>query len=138
MFTMDEYQELLKRARQNLPETNTGFRLEMPSPMVENIKRITVVKNFGDIAKAARRDVKHMSRFMFKELAVPGSVKGNELVLQGKISYGIINQRVQEYLKEYVLCRECGKPDTNMIIEVGIATIKCEACGARKTFKVVR
>jgi translation initiation factor 2 subunit 2 len=135
---MDNYQELLKRAKQNLPEIKGGGRLEIPSAIVEVVKKTTSVKNFGDIAKAIRRDAKHLARFMFKELAVPGALKGNELVLQGKISSTVINQRLQEYLKEYVYCKECGKPDTNLVVEGNIATIKCEACGARRTFKVMK
>jgi translation initiation factor 2 subunit 2 len=130
-----DYSELLKRARQNLPETKTGPRFEMPSAYTAALKRSTVIKNFAEIAKALRRDPKHLARFLFKELAMPGTITGNELILNGKVSSMIINQRLRDYLSEYVICKECGKPDTNLTVDAGVSTIKCEACGARKTFK---
>jgi translation initiation factor 2 subunit 2 len=133
-----DYNELLKRARQNLPETKAAARFEMPSAYTTALKRSTVIKNFAEIAKALRRDPKHVAKFLFKELAVPGTITGNELILNGKVSSMIINQRLRDYLNEYVICKECGKPDTNLTVDAGVATIKCEACGARKTFKTVK
>lgn len=132
------YQELLKRAKQNLPMTQSESRFEVPAASIAALKRATVIKNFSDVAKAVRRDPKHLAKFMFKELAVPGAISGNELVLNGKVSSSIINQRLQEYIKEYVICKECKKPDTTLVISEGIAMMKCEACGARKTSKVVK
>ncbi|MBI4170055.1 MAG: translation initiation factor IF-2 subunit beta, partial [Candidatus Aenigmarchaeota archaeon] len=58
----------------------------------------------------------------------------NELVLQGKINFSMIDQRLRDYVKEFVLCHECDKPDTAIVEEKGIAFIKCEACGARRSF----
>jgi len=107
----------------------------MPVAYVTIIKRQTIIKNFSEIAKTLRRDAKHISKFLFRELAIPGVIKGDELVLQGKASTTAINQRLQEYTKEYVICKECGKPDTIMSREDNITAIKCEACGAKKTFK---
>jgi translation initiation factor 2 subunit 2 len=133
-----DYNELLKRARQNLPETKGGARFEMPSAYTAALKRSTVIKNFGEIAKTLRRDPKHIAKFLFKELAVPGTITGTELILNGKISSMIINQRLRDYVSEYVICKECGKPDTNLSVESGVSKIKCEACGARKTFKTMK
>ncbi|MCX6815281.1 MAG: translation initiation factor IF-2 subunit beta [Candidatus Aenigmarchaeota archaeon] len=129
------YEELLKRAKQNMPQTKTEERFEMPVASVTILKRQTVIKNFADIAKTLRRDPKHIAKYIFRELAIPGSINGIELVLQGKASTSAINQRIHDYIKEFVICRECGKPDTSFSKDDNIITIKCEACGARKTFK---
>jgi translation initiation factor 2 subunit 2 len=103
---------------------------------VQVIGRQTYVKNFNEIAKVLRRDSKHMAKFLFKELAAPGSL-GNELILQGKFSSDIINKRVEDYVKEFVYCHECRKPDTNLVKSGRVVFLKCEACGARRSVKHV-
>jgi len=132
------YEDLLKRARKNMPQFTGGARFEMPSASIVVVKRQTIIKNFTDIAKSLRRDPNHIAKFLFRELAAPGSITGTELVLQGKIPSSIINQRVSDYASEYVLCKECGRPDTSMHKEDNIIVIKCEACGARRTSKNIR
>lgn len=132
------YEELLKRARENLPQSKGESRFELPTANAVIVKRTTSVRNFSDIAKTLRRDVNHIAKFMFKELALPGSVENGVLVLQGKVAPSVVNQRLQEYIKEYVLCKECGKPDTQMTKDGEITTIKCEACGAKRNFKGIK
>ena len=130
------YEELLKRAKESLPHMEKEeTRLEIPEPVVQPLGRQTIVKNFSEIAKAVRRDASHIAKFPFKELAVPGSIKGNEIVLQGKVSFSMISQRINDYVKEFVLCHECGKPDTMMQKSGRIFSIKCEACGAKKSVR---
>lgn len=131
---MDDYQSLLRKAKEHLPSLGAGTRLEIPAPVVQGTKRQTFIRNFADIAKTVRREPKHLAKFLFKELAVPGNMSGHELVLQGRITQSMIQQRMNEYLRLYVLCEECGKPDTNMTADKGIVTLKCEACGAKRVF----
>jgi translation initiation factor 2 subunit 2 len=129
-----DYKEMLKRARENMPEAKIEERFEVPVADVMTAK-MTTIKNFSEICKSLRREPKHIAKFLFKELAVPGSINGSELVLQGKIPYGVVNQRIVEYVKEFVFCHECGKPDTNLTKDGRMMTMKCEACGARRTVR---
>ncbi len=110
----------------------TESRFEIPTASVYTEKRQTTIKNFTDIAKKLRREVSEMSKFMFKELAMPGNMRGNDLILQGKAHSSLVNQRIKEYAKEFVLCKECGKPDTSIQKIDNYMFIKCEACGAKR------
>jgi translation initiation factor 2 subunit 2 len=110
---MDDYQELLKRARANISVQETK-RFEMPVASSSVVGRQTAVRNFFDVAKNLRREPKHLAKYLSKELAVPGEIRGAELFLQGKFPSSMINKRVEDYAKEFVLCHECGKPDTVM------------------------
>lgn len=131
-----EYEELLKRAKKMIPNTNEEKgRFEVPKAMAIQIGKQTVIKNFAEICKTIRREPQLVAKYLFKELAVPGSISGNELSLLGKIYSNMISQRIDEYVKLYVLCSECKKPDTSLVKEGGIFVMKCEACGARKTLK---
>ena len=129
------YDDLLKRAQSNLPQRGAVSRFDVPKPVVQQSGRQTMIRNFSEIARALRREPRQMAKYLFKDLAVPGALSGGELVLQGKIGFSMIDQRMRDYAKDFVLCRECGKPDTNIVAEKGISVIKCEACGARRTLR---
>ena len=125
------YEDMLKKAVQNLPEKSES-RFEIPTASVMGGKRQTTIKNFGDIVKTLRRTPQQVSKYLFKELAVPGEIKGNELILQAKVPPSLVNQRVKEYVRDFVLCKECGKPDTTLQKVDNYTFIKCEACGAKR------
>lgn len=134
---MDEnYLEMLRRARSNVPARETK-RFEVPAAVTQQTGRQTVLKNFLDIAKALRREPKHIARYLFKELAVPGEVKGSELYLQGKFSSSFVGKKVDDYVKEFVLCHECSKPDTMVQKSDRFEFLKCEACGARRPLRQI-
>ena len=122
---------MLKRAVSNAPK-RTEARFEVPTASMHIEGRQTIIRNFGDIAKTLRREPAELAKYMFKALAVPGSIRGTELILQSKVPYNLVNQRIKEYTKEYVICNECGKPDTALQKVDGYTFIKCEACGARR------
>ena len=123
---------MLKRALENMPKTKEDNRLEIPKPDVLSGKK-TEIKNFILICKTMRREPSHVAKFFFRELAVPGNISGKILSLQGRIPYSTINEKIQEYIKKYLKCNECGKLDTNLKKQGKILNMKCEACGANKT-----
>ncbi len=126
-----EYEEMLKRAVKNLP-TRTESRFEVPVAVISAGKKQTSIKNFSEIVKTLRREPADMAKYLFKELAVPGSIRGGELILQAKVPTALVNQRIKEYVKDFVVCKECGKPDTMIQRVDNYVFIKCEACGAKR------
>ena len=132
-----DYLELLKRGKANLPQVKTVARFEAPRASVMTSKRQIFVRNFVDITKTLRREPKHLARYLFKELAAPGTIQGVELILQGKSTESMVNKRIEDYIKEFVICDECKKPDTNMSKEGNTDILKCEACGARRSLRKI-
>jgi translation initiation factor 2 subunit 2 len=45
----------------------------------------------------------------------------------------MINEKIQEYVAEFVICKECKKPDTELVKEDRLTFIHCLACGAKKS-----
>ena len=135
LFAMD-YDSLLKRGRSALPESvNERSRFEIPKVMGHIEGNKTVISNFGQIASALGREVNHLLKFVLKELATPGKLSGNSVIFGTKVSASRINEVIKMYVDEYVLCFECGKPDTKLILEGKITYLKCAACGARRPVK---
>jgi len=128
--------KLLKRAN-DLKSNNVGKseRFEIPKANIIYSGNKTIITNFAKISSLLRREKKHIAKYMFKELAAPGNINGNELIILSKISRNILQKKLESYAKEYVICPQCGKPDTKIIKEGKITYLKCEACGAKKFLK---
>jgi len=134
---MDNYQKMLEEVRKSLPEiVFIKERFEIPKAMGHIQGNRTVITNFLQIASALRRDADHFLKYVLKELATPGEVKkSGALILGTKIPASRINEKVRQYANEFVLCPECGKPDTTLAKEEGITYMKCTACGAKNVVK---
>lgn len=134
---MDNYQKMLEEVRKNLPEVVfIKERFEIPKVLGHIQGNRTVISNFLQIASDLRRDVDHFLKYVLKELATPGEIKkSGALILGTKVPASRINEKVRQYANEFVLCFECGKPDTTLSKEDGITYMKCTACGARNVVK---
>jgi len=130
---MESYEQLLNEAYTKIKPVESKIdRFEVPKVEghIEGVK--TIVTNFKQICSYIRRDGEHLLKFLLKELATPGSIKGDRLVLTRKITSGMINEKIQLYVDTYVICKECKKPDTELIKENSISYMHCLACGAKK------
>lgn len=133
-----EYEKLLKRAMEKLPKkVETGDRFQVPKPDIERSGQKIVVKNFGEIISAMRRDGNHLIKYLGRQLATSCNIQGNALIFQGRVSREILERKIDDYIKEFIYCKVCGKPDTKLIKEDRIYFLKCEACGARNSVRSI-
>lgn len=134
---MDSYKDMLSEVRKCLPEiVFIKERFEIPKAMGHIQGNRTVITNFLQIASSLRREVDHMLKYVLKELATPGEIKkSGALILGTKVPASRINEKIRQYANEFVLCSECGKPDTALVREEGITYMRCTACGARNVVK---
>jgi translation initiation factor 2 subunit 2 len=133
---MENYEELLNDAYSKVkkPEGN-GERFEIPKVEGHFEGKKTIITNFSQIVSSLRRTPEHFQKFMLKELAASGQREGDRLVLNMTVPSSKINQKIEQYVKEFVLCGECGKPDTELTKEDRFSFIKCLACGARHSVR---
>ncbi|MBI2048285.1 MAG: translation initiation factor IF-2 subunit beta [Parcubacteria group bacterium] len=134
---MKDYKDMLSEARKSLPEVVfIKERFEIPKVMGHIQGNKTIISNFLQIASSLRRNVDHMLKYVLKELATPGEIKKSGALIMGtKVPATRINEKVRQYANEFVLCPECGKPDTKIEKEGELNYIKCTACGAKNFVK---
>jgi len=109
---MESYEKLLNKAYDEVKVVEgSGERFEIP-PIPE-----------------------HLSKFLLKELATKGHSEQDKFILNNKISSKKINPKIEQYVKEFVLCSECNKPDTEIIKQERIEMLHCLACGAKHPIK---
>jgi translation initiation factor 2 subunit 2 len=133
---MTNYEELLDEAYSKVKKIEgTGERFVVPKIEGHIEGKKTILTNFFQIASHIRRNPEHFQKFMLKELAASGQREGDRLVLNINVPSEKINQKIEDYVKEFVLCKECGKPDTELIKEDRLTFINCLACGAKHSVR---
>lgn len=127
---------MLKKGREALPESVfNAERFEIPKVTGHVEGNKTVISNFRQIAGVLRRPVDHLLKFVLRELATPGSLNNNMLMLKSKVPASKINEKIRKYANEFVICSDCGKPDTQISKEGAVSYMKCNACGAKHAVK---
>ena len=131
----DQYLSLLERARKQLPkEVFEKSRFETPKVQSFIEGNRTHITNWNIVSKIIRRD-EHFIKLMAREFATSISEEGGRLIFQGKFTASSINKQLSTYVKTYVICPECGKPDTKLVKDDRMLILVCEACGARHSVK---
>ncbi len=133
-----DYDSLLDRAYLQIPDkTKATSRFEGPQVDVFFEGNKTILRNFSQVAKMLGRDEEHLQKFLTKELGAYSIVSGDRLIFNKKLFGKKIGDAVKKYAAEYVLCPQCGKPDTIFATLEGVKILKCEACGGWKPLKSV-
>ncbi|MDD4049703.1 MAG: translation initiation factor IF-2 subunit beta [Candidatus ainarchaeum sp.] len=126
-----DYNSLLDRLYMSLPtKTLEDTRFELPT--VDSIVqgKQTIWKNFSKCAKDLKREELQMYKFVMKEISTSSTIVNGTLVLNGIFNNQKMNQILEKYLKFFVLCSACKKPDTEIVVQNNVKILKCTACGA--------
>lgn len=131
-----EYEKMLDRLYLILPKQSLAkerFELPLIESFIQGPK--TQIKNFSAILKIIRRDEKHLFKYIGKEFGTAAFVEEGRLILNGKFSQIQTQKLFDDYIKQFILCPECKKPDTHVEERQGVRMLKCEACGAISSVK---
>jgi len=137
LVDVDElYMRLLDKAY-TLITPRIQRRQEIPKLRIQVLPKKTVIQNFREVAQRLNRDPTHIARFFLKELALPGNIDGDALVLHAERSPRTMEAVYERYIRFYVTCPVCNSIDTYLEKEGRIYVLVCTACGARTPRKIV-
>ena len=129
---METYETLLNQAYEKVKQISSNSdRFEIPKAQGHFEGKKTIITNFLQTADYLRRKPEHFQKYLLKELAASGQIESERLVLNIKVPSLKINEKIEDYAKEFVLCKECKKPDTELIKEDRLTFVHCLACGAK-------
>ncbi|WMW22173.1 translation initiation factor IF-2 subunit beta [Methanolobus mangrovi] len=133
---MEDYEALLDRAIANLPDMETtDARFVIPEPKIMVEGKTTILDNFNNIADVLNRDPDHVMKYLTREMGTAGKIDGMRAIFQGRFSKDQIKANIEAYVEEFVMCSECGRPDTQLMKMDRIMVLKCAACGAHRPVK---
>ncbi|MEM3640856.1 MAG: translation initiation factor IF-2 subunit beta [Candidatus Bathyarchaeia archaeon] len=131
-----EYEELLKRARSQIPEVSLKReRLEIPKIRYSIIGARTIIHNFTEIAEALNRDPQHLLKFFTGEMATAAITQESRVIFQGKFPQETLERLLHRYVENFVTCPVCKRPDTKIVKEKRLSFLCCEACGAKSSIQ---
>ena len=126
-----DYESQLDRAIEDLPDLSGGEdRLSVPDAEAQKDGAFTRFTNIGSVADALARDPEHLHRIVQREFGTNGQYEDGRARYNGTFSASDFDAAVDSYVNEYVLCSECGLPDTRLTTEGRTQMLRCEACGA--------
>jgi translation initiation factor 2 subunit 2 len=131
------YEQLLDKALAEMPASvEIRQRFEVPKVRGHIEGNKTVISNFPQIVSALQRPFEQVLKFILKELAAPGVFRNGLLILGSRQSASKVNEKIRRYADEFLLCRECGKPDTKIIHDGDRAYLKCSVCAAKYPVRI--
>lgn len=128
-----DYDEQLDRALDRTPEIDGNeSRFAVPDPEIRQEGNVTVYENFQPTLDRLDREEGRLMRFLQDELGTSGHVdESGRARLTGEFGERRIAEAIEAFTETFVLCGECGLPDTRLEREQGTLLLRCEACGAR-------
>ena len=132
-----DYETLLNRARENIPEeisSRSRWRLPAPQIMIEGSN--TIFRNFNEVVAMMDRDDNHVYQYILNELGTSGSRDGPRARFKGRIPPKRIKATIANYVNAYIKCTQCAAPDTHFVKEDRTTLLKCQACGATRPVKL--
>jgi translation initiation factor 2 subunit 2 len=131
-----EYKDLLKRVIDSSPKKEVSDdRFKLPKAEIYYEGNTSVIKNFDKISDAVNRTPDLVLKFLLGGLGTAGEMVGGRAVFQGKIPARSIQDKIKEYIDTFVMCSECGRPDTHLVKQGRTTLIRCDACGAFRSVK---
>lgn len=131
-----DYETALEKLYKEVKVVKIGdSRFEIPEVEGHIQGNKTIISNFAQICSILRRDCGHVAKFLARDLATQGKIEGKRLILNRKVPSVKINQKIEDYAKEFVICRECKKPDTELIKKGPYLFLHCLACGAKHSVR---
>ncbi|MEB3825257.1 MAG: translation initiation factor IF-2 subunit beta [Desulfurococcales archaeon] len=137
---LENYEGLLERLYSKIPSKKLGHeRFEVPKVEVMHMGSQTVIRNFRDIADKLRRNPEILSRYFLRELATAGNYDPESGILKVniRVSSKSLNLLLDKFVKSYVICPTCGRPDTVLVKKGKTWILVCEACGAEQPVKPI-
>ncbi|EMA41435.1 translation initiation factor IF-2 subunit beta [Halococcus hamelinensis] len=126
-----DYEASLDRAMDSVPDLDTGdSRLDVPTAEAQKDGAFTRLTNLGRIADALSRDAEHIHSVIQRELGTNGQFDAGRSRFNGTFSSDDFDEAIRSYTEEFVICSECGLPDTHLETEGRTQMLRCEACGA--------
>lgn len=107
------------------------YRYQMSQINLKHETNFTLITNIEVIANELKRDVNSIMKFLGSSFGTQSKFdkKRNCGSLQGPFTIEKIQSELQKYINEFVLCLQCGLPETTFEKKQKKLYSKCSACG---------
>lgn len=112
----------------NINNTDDPFyRYKMPALAVRKQTNCVVIDNLTTVSKSLQRPAKMILKYFGMKLGTHVSV--DKAAVNGTFSPSELQIALQEFIDQYVLCTDCGNPETQITLKKKKYSMSCKACG---------
>jgi translation initiation factor 2 subunit 2 len=128
---MSNYEDLLTQAFETMPEvTSTHSRWSLPEPKVRSEGNVTVYENFKNTVEILNREADLVLKFLQNEFGTSANIDDTGRArLTGSFSTDRVFSVIKSFSQAYVICPDCGLPDTKLQEKNNSLMLHCEGCG---------
>jgi len=90
----------------------------------------TVIPNIAEVSLSLHRDAGEVNKFFGCELGAQTTFSKDRAIVNGSHTDASLQAMIHKYVESFVLCPNCGLPETKYKIKSGCIYHNCAACGA--------
>lgn len=129
---------VLRQKNPDLAGDRRKFTIIPPIIGREGSKK-TAFTNIAELCRRMRRPVEHVTQFLLTEMGTTGSTDANlRLIIKGRFQQLQVENLLRRYIGEYVTCKTCRSPETQLSKENRLFFIKCESCGSTRSVTTIK
>lgn len=94
----------------------------------------TVIPNITEVGTALHRQPAEVNKFFGTELGAQSryAAETDRAIVNGAHTDAVLQELVHKYIEKFVICPNCGLPETDYKIKNDTIYHKCMACGAKE------
>ena len=125
------YDDLLYRLHIAKTADDNYKKVNLPPLKVTRKNKLSIFSNFIIFSEKLNRPKQHIADYYKTETGLENSINGqNQLLIHGIFTEVKCESIMRNYIKEFVMCRQCKGLSTDIVKENGLTFIKCHQCSA--------
>lgn len=126
------YDELLYRLHTARSMDDNYKKISLPQLKVSRKNRMSIISNFSVIAEKINRSAEHIKEYFNAETGTTSSINSQgQFLIQGIYNEAKCESIMKNYIREFVMCKQCKGIDTKMVKENGLSFLECNQCLAK-------
>jgi translation initiation factor 2 subunit 2 len=126
------YDELLYRLHNYKINENLQKKINLPQMEIKRVNKLSIFFNFDVYCEKLNRPLEHVANFFKTETGANISINGqNQLIIQNIINQTKCESIMKNYIKNFVMCKQCKGIVSSMIKKNGLTFLECNQCNAK-------
>lgn len=126
------YDELLFRLHNTKTADDVYKKVNLPPLKITRKNKLSVFVNAAVFSEKLNRPMDHISDYFKAETKASNSVNSqNQLMIQGVLNEAKCEAIMRNYIKEFVMCKQCKGLNSTLVKENGLTYLECRNCHAK-------
>lgn len=107
------------------------YRYKMPSILIKKEGNKTILINLLEIINSLKTKKEYLIKFLSEDLGTNICEKNKCITLNGLFEKTIIQESIYNFIENFIICKSCSNPETELYVKNTILKCRCRACGKK-------